>query len=1614
MIKIIQAKKKPIALFFVTLIFIQLLPVPLAYGLTSGPTQPEVQSFQPAGTTEMVDLFTGDFSYNIPLFELPGPNGGYPFNLAYQSGIGMDQEASWVGLGFSLNPGAINRQMRGLPDEFKGDEVYTKMSIRPSVTVGLGAGVGGEIFGGANELEVGFSVSQNNYKGFGYSIDGSLGFERAVGSGMTAGLCLDLSLNPREGIGVNPAFSLGGKIGEFGVDAGYNSKAGLYSFSTSVKAYGKINVKNREKNKSSIGFAVGYSSDLDLVHPSYTPQITMPMRTVNISAEFKAGASWWGVFGYPYLSGFYNEQWLKYDKKRVRSDAYGYMNYQYSSGSGDMLDFNREKDGMVSKETPNLGIPSLTYDIYSVTGQGIGAMYRPMRNDYGVISDPEAVSKSTGGSVGVDASATLAHGGINLTVNHSRSVSGHWTEDNAMSAYNFSSRSVDDPREPWYFKVHGEPSSESAVTLESLGGDDAVRVKLSGSNSNPQAITTLENKTWSGVAPADAQAGGERKSRSQVIQSITNEQLLHASGTEMLSVFKLSYLDQNGVARAFNRNALPGHHIAGITTLTQEGMRYNYAIPAYNLHQEEVTFSVSKQAGQIYRVDVGNGGNGDPFHSHPNTDQFLKRVELPPYAHAYLLTSITGPDYVDVTGDGVSPDDLGYWVKFTYQKTTTDADRYKWRDPYSKAHFQEGWETDPRDDKGSFVYGEKELWYLVQAETKSHIATFTLQERQDGRGVAAKLQDTDLQGKAVHSLSEIKLFTRSAGSAFPIKSVKFEYDYSLCQGVFNNNTGEGKLTLKKVWFEYGSSSRGSLNPYEFSYHQRNPNYDSLAYDRWGNYKPFPENDLEHNRDFPYSEQDPAKKQAIDDHAAAWSLKEIRLPSGGKIMVDYETDDYAYVQHLPAMQMTAIADPYATVAQAQTSQNFDLQDNDRKIRFKLETPIPGDFAGDPRAEVLKYLDEKRGQLYFKAKIDLRSSGEGFHEYISGYADIDFNSAMGLEKETTGDYIYGYFYLKAEEGRHPFSMRAWQHIRTNQPDLANSGRRLEQADGIQRINQIKSLGSIVGQLRQMFEGFYTYCRKKGWGRDVMVDKSWIRLKSSDKVKYGGGLRVRQVTMTDEWSQDEEGIYGQVYEYTLEEEGMDISSGVATYEPIIGGEENALRHAKKYTQSVPLRSDNNLFFEYPVNETYYPGPQVGYRKVTVMSLPSAYLAGKEVKNITLSDGHPLFPSGTEVSYGTSGMTVHEFHTAKDFPVITDETEKRDKPHKLTVLVPLLGNITVSKLTASQGYSIVTNDMHGKLKQVSNYRQDRKGNIDPEPISWVRYNYRSQDRMLDREKVSEVDNIFKDNGDGTLSIPTQADLNNGAIPKYTLGQENEFFMDMRQFEDKTWGGGGSPNIDIVMIPLLFVVVPVPIPTSWPNISKGTNQLRIAAANKVIFRSGIMESVEAYDGGSLITTQNLKWDKLTGTPVLTSVNNNFDDPVYTYSIPAHTQYQGMGAAYRNVGLTFSLTDVRTAGRPEDNLYRFSTSINSDVLFPGDEIILYPAGSEANPVASAVYTGQEEGANRLYSTTALTDSVYHAMIIRSGRRNLLAAMAGTISALEDPSVPGSSVSYSKTITLPNE
>ncbi len=296
-------------------------------------------------------------------------------------------------------------------------------------------------------------------------------------------------------------------------------------------------------------------------------------------------------------------------------------------------------------------------------------------------------------------------------------------------------------------------------------------------------------------------------------------------------------------------------------------------------------------------------------------DNFFQRTTLPAYAHSYMLTAILSPDYVDVTGDGVSDDDLGTAVKLNYTRAYAN---YKWRVPYShdgsQAYYDEGFKNDRYDDKGSYSYGEKEVWYLHSIESKNYVACFYTSKRNDAMAVKGENGIIDYDS-AFYKLDSIGLFTRldlqqNGSSALPIKTVHFEYDYSLCPKVDNQaNPDWGKLTLTKVWFTYGRSRKGSMSPYQFTYSDFNPDYTIKGYDRWGYYKPTPSDvdiaDLDNpgkglaTHDDPYVKQD---KSTADQYMQAWTLTQIQLPSGGKIQLEYESDDYAFVQDKDAMQM----------------------------------------------------------------------------------------------------------------------------------------------------------------------------------------------------------------------------------------------------------------------------------------------------------------------------------------------------------------------------------------------------------------------------------------------------------------------------------------------------------------------------------------------------------------------------------------------------------------------------------------------------------------------------------------------------------------------------------------
>src|SRR5690606_37314278 len=204
--------------------------------LAGGPTQPEATAFTPIGVTDMVDPFTGDFNYNIPLMDIDG----YPINIAYSSGASMDQEASWVGLGWNLNAGAIVRMMRGLPDDFNGDVVEKTQSTKPAFSLGINVGLSPEIVGFPVNLSGKASLTYHNYNGFGATVgigasfniakfnNGSLtgGFSLSGSSENGASFAPSISLDTKETKNIKTDISRSATVG-----TAFNSRAGLQSLS---------------------------------------------------------------------------------------------------------------------------------------------------------------------------------------------------------------------------------------------------------------------------------------------------------------------------------------------------------------------------------------------------------------------------------------------------------------------------------------------------------------------------------------------------------------------------------------------------------------------------------------------------------------------------------------------------------------------------------------------------------------------------------------------------------------------------------------------------------------------------------------------------------------------------------------------------------------------------------------------------------------------------------------------------------------------------------------------------------------------------------------------------------------------------------------------------------------------------------------------------------------------------------------------------------------------------------------------------------------------------------------------------------------------------------------
>jgi hypothetical protein len=398
-----KRSRKAIAATLLIILITDTFAPGISYALTSGPTQPEATSFEPVDTTDMVNLQTGDLTYNIPLLEVPGPEGGYPLSLSYHAGIQTNEDASWVGLGWTLNPGAINRSVNGYPDDW-----YTPSTTRrdfwqggstTTYTVGISVGLA-ETPATAN---FGLSFSQDTYRGFGVGLDLGVGFQMG-GQSSPFNASIGVGLSPYGGGYVNGGLGAGGSFKGFSGSLGFNVSTNFESMNAGFSGGIGYSIKGRGQDHGFSGSLLGASISTGGGKPSY--DLGGLTSSVNNANAGKISTSSHGFhIDIPVYYGINLS--LGYNKTRYWSDETVNVNTHgslYPNGwGGTGNQWGSIADGAAYDEYALLEDPAYAnivdnpeaekvqggafpdYDVYSVNAQGLGGNMRPYMFQGGIV-----------------------------------------------------------------------------------------------------------------------------------------------------------------------------------------------------------------------------------------------------------------------------------------------------------------------------------------------------------------------------------------------------------------------------------------------------------------------------------------------------------------------------------------------------------------------------------------------------------------------------------------------------------------------------------------------------------------------------------------------------------------------------------------------------------------------------------------------------------------------------------------------------------------------------------------------------------------------------------------------------------------------------------------------------------------------------------------------------------------------------------------------------------------------------------------------------------------------------------------------------------------------------
>ncbi|HSY61099.1 MAG TPA: hypothetical protein VK796_04440, partial [Cytophaga sp.] len=869
------------------------------------------------------DPFTGGFTYNLPVINIPGPNGaGYGVSLSYHSGSGMEDEASWVGYGWTLNPGAINRNKSGFPDDVNGGQIRYKNTTPRVYSVSAGTRIGLEAFGLDQLKSTSISASQSR------TFNSNKGFGRTTSIGVAPfGGIVSLSYSVTDGTSsfsgeVNPAALL--------------SLFSKQSTDKSVETSTRNNPSSGAKLAQIAGMTAinaypnyGLQSFKEILRPTTIQEYTAFSIAIDVSLGASPAPIPLGIEGGLY-GGYEWQNARKTDKK-----AYGSMHLSNGIGSPTaLLDYVVEKESYYNKRDLSLSLPYHGTDVYAVMGEGISGGFKYKHNNVGHYAPTPLQNFTilTNGSVeislGTDMKPATGLGlGVGLHTLRSNTMDGQGNYGSYTFNFDAAPGGVPTDREKGHFRFTGDLSNSVNY---SANYDDGYVSGSVGMTTFSKYVKIDGSKIYQQQEAISGET--QRSYRSSYVGYTT---FLDFNTPETVNNKYLRSYTRDANTRDLISKAIPSSYsdanvincqIAEMYTVSEDGNTYVYGLPVFSYKENSVARGLKVAGSSFASMGQENIINSnlnkllDPNTTLKGTDEFdIEELHDYPYVVNHLLTQIVTPDYIDRTFDGPTADDFGGWTKFNYAPGSTDytssGNWYSWRTPYSGYEYSRGALSLVDDDMFQYNEGLKQQYFLESIETKTHIAYFVTNTtdktitNENGQSVrirgslTARIDDASasvgtspaVASQTNRKLERVILFAKSDLSTAaatvvngkPLKIANLEYygypanasspvaspdiAKALCKGIPNklvNTTDnpfsqDGKLTLKRVWFEYEGVVNAKISPYEFYYEYKNnwslptalqtkytaitgygstltsqnqnPDYNPLNKDAWGNY-----------------------------------------------------------------------------------------------------------------------------------------------------------------------------------------------------------------------------------------------------------------------------------------------------------------------------------------------------------------------------------------------------------------------------------------------------------------------------------------------------------------------------------------------------------------------------------------------------------------------------------------------------------------------------------------------------------------------------------------------------------------------------------------------------------